>query len=108
MLTVIFLMFLQISIFSPENLITTLVGALATFGLTHWIKSQTGLQGVGALIVAIIVSFIVAAASFLISTLLINGNHFSWELLPHAATQIFALATIAYKVIMSDGDSTGN
>lgn len=100
-LTFCFAVLFLLSFFSPENLVTTGIGWAVTLGLTHFVKTATGLQGVGALILAIVVSFVVAIAAVVISGLL-GGSGFSWDSIATSGSQIFALATIAYKLLMAD------
>ena len=92
---------LSFNFFSPESLVTTLVGGIAAFGLTRWFKKQTGAMGIGAMILAIFVSVLVAVVAVMISTLL-SGNGFSADKVAASATQVFAAATIAYKTLMAD------
>lgn len=89
---------LAASFFTPENLVTTLVGFIAATGVIQWIKLQTGLAGVGALFLAIVISVLIAAAAVLVSSFF--SGTIGWDTLPQAALQIFALATIAYKLIV--------
>lgn len=93
--------------FTPESLVTTLVGGIAAFGLTSWIKNQSGAMGVGAMVLALAVSVVVAIVAVLVSTLL-SGKGFSFDTAATSATQIFAVATIAYKVLMADSQYTLN
>lgn len=105
MMTTLMMFFMfAIAFFSPENLVTTLVGVIAATGITQWIKVQTGLVGVGALFLAIAISVAVAAVAVLVGVFFSNGT-IGWDTLPHAALQIFALATIAYKLIAGIPDS---
>lgn len=90
-----------VSFFSPENLISTAVGTLVAAGATQYLKNATGLQGVGATILAFAVSFVVAIAAFFASTVL-SGGHISYELIPQGSLQIFALATMTYKLLLAD------
>lgn len=103
-LTLLFILSFAVAFFSPENLVTTLVGVIAATGLTQWIKLQTGLVGIGALFLAIAISVAVAAVAVLVGAFF-SGGTIGWDTLPHAALQIFALATIAYKLIAGIPDS---
>ncbi len=94
-----------IAFFSPESLVSTVVGGLATLGATHWLKGITGLQGAGAAILAFVVSIVIAAAAYVVSTML-SGNPISWQMVPQGAMQIFTLATLAYKLLMADSTNT--
>jgi len=93
--------FLLLSFFSPENLISTLVGLVVSVGVTQWLKNQTGAYGTGAAVLAFIVAFVVAVVAVVASTLF-SGGDISWETVPQAGLQIFALATMAYKLLMAD------
>ena len=95
----LFLMFA--GFFSPENLATTIVGGLAAYGLTAWFKRQTGAMGVGAMFLALLVSVAVAVIAVTVSTTM-SGGDISLNALATQATQIFAVATIAYKILMAD------
>lgn len=96
-----FLFSLSLSFFSPESLVTMLVGGAATFGITHWIKNQSGAMGFGAMLLALFISVIVAVAAVVVSMLL-SGDGFSWDKAATSAFQVFAIATIAYKALMAD------
>lgn len=89
-----------LSFFSPESLVTTIAGFIVSMGLTQWLKNQTGAVGVGAVLLAFVISFAVAIVSVVASTFL-SGNSISWETIPQAALQIFALATVCYRLITS-------
>lgn len=98
----VFIALIFAAMFSAEGLVTTIVGGLLATGLTQWLKKGTGLQGAGATVLAIIVSFVVGAAAFVVSSV-ISGNQLGWEMIPAGATQIFALATIAYNLMIKSG-----
>lgn len=104
MILVIFTVFL-VAFFSPESLVSTIVGGAVTLGATHFLKNITGLQGGAAAILAFVVSLVIAAAAYVVSTML-AGDSISWQMIPQAGTQIFALATIAYKLLMADAATT--
>lgn len=95
---------LAIAFFSAENLVTTLVGFVASMGLTQWIKNSSGAYGTFAAIIAFVVSFVVAIVALVISTFL-SGGDISWEMVPQAGLQIFALATMAYKLFLADNEA---
>ena len=90
-----------LSFFSAESLVTTLVGFVITAGLTQWLKKASGAYGNLALVLAVVVAFVVAVVAVVASSFL-NGSGISWETLPAAALQIFALATMAYKLFLAD------
>jgi phosphate/sulfate permease len=90
-----------IALFSPESVVTTIVGAIVSFGLTNLLKSLTGWQSAAATVLAFVASFVVAIAAVATSTFL-SGGSLSWELVGQSALQIFTLATIAYKLLMAD------
>ena len=96
----IFALFAPMTV-TPESVASTLIGGLISLGLTQWLKGATGLQGVGALLLAIAISFAVAIIALLVSTAF-SGNPLTYALLPSAALQIFAIATIAFKSFMAD------
>lgn len=100
MLSFILLLQIALNFFSPENFVTMIVGGLVSLGATHWIKNQTGAMGAGAMIIALVVSVAVAFFAVLIS-LTLTGS-FSWDQLGASAVQIFAVATIAFKLMMAD------
>lgn len=95
---------LLLSFFSPESLVTTIVGFLVSIGLTHVFKNVIGLQGAGAAVLAFVISFVVAIGAVVISGLL-GGSGFSWDTIASSGTQIFALATIAYKLFMANSNA---
>jgi|CXWL01.1.fsa_nt_gi hypothetical protein len=87
--------------FTAESIVTTILGFIVTTGLTQWFKNASGVYGLAAFAVAVVIAFVVAAASVVISSF-INGTGVSWESIPQAGLQIFALATMAYKVLLAD------
>jgi len=48
-----------------------------------------------------VVSIAVAVIAYVLSTLM-SGGDISWQMIPQGATQIFTLATLAYKLFMAD------
>lgn len=98
-----FIFILALSFFSPDSLVTMIVGGVATLGLTHWVKNQSGAMGFGAMLVALFVSVVVAVAAVVISMLL-SGEGFSWDKAATSAVQVFTFATIAYKALMADNN----
>jgi hypothetical protein len=95
------LIFISFNFFSPEQLVTTIVGAFVSLGVTQWFKNGSGLAGLGATVAAFVIAFIVAFAAVVISTIL-TGGKFSLEMLAASGLQIFALATLAYKTMLAD------
>lgn len=93
--------FLAAAFFSAENLITTIVGFLVSMGVTQWLKNRTDLYGTAAAVLAFVVSFVVAILAVVVSTFL-SGGEISWQTIPQAGLQIFALATMAYKLLLAD------
>lgn len=101
MISFIFVFLLTLNFFSAENLAIMVVGTIASLGFTQWIKNQTGAMGLGAMVLALLVSIIVAIAAVVVSMFL-SGDGFSWDRAAASALQVFALATIAYKTLMAD------
>ena len=99
--TILLLTLFAADFITAEGLVTTIVGFLVTTGLTQWLKNATGAYGTLAFFIAVAVAFVVAAASVVISSLL-NSTSVSWETLPAAGLQIFALATATYKLVLAD------
>lgn len=95
---------LALDFFSADSLVTMFVGGLVSFGLTNLIKNQTGAMGFGAMILALLVSVVIAVLAVLVSTFLTSGG-FSWDKAAMSAVQVFALATIAYKTLMADASA---
>lgn len=92
------ILFFAAEFFSPENLISTGVGFLATLGLTQWIKTQSGLQGLGAMLLAFALSFVVSLAAFILATVM-SGGELGWGMILSSGLQIFALATFTYRLM---------
>jgi hypothetical protein len=102
MFSFIFIAFLlSLNFFSAESLVTMLVGGLVSFGLTNWIKNQTGAIGFGAMLLALFISVLVAVVAVGCSMFL-SGDGFSWDKAAASAIQVFGVATIAYKALMAD------
>lgn len=99
-----FLFLISFNFFSPETLVVTLVGALASLGLTQWFKGKTGLAGVGATLAAFAIAFLIALIAVVAATLLMGGK-LSAETIAASGLQIFALATLAYKTLLADADA---
>ena len=100
-----FLLFTSAAIFSPEQIVATVAGAMFTYGFTNWFKNKTGLAGAGATVMAFIIAFAAALASVAVASFL-SGEPLSWEMIPNASFQIFTLATVAYKLMMADTEPT--
>lgn len=97
-----FIFFLiALNFFSAENLVPTIVGGIAAFGLTAWFKKQTGAMGFGAMCLALLISGIVAIAA-VVASMFLSGDGFTWDRAAGSALQVFALATIAYKTLTAD------
>lgn len=92
---------LALSFFTPESLVTTIVGFAVSTGLTQWFKDKVGAMGFAALVVAIAVSFVVAFVAVLISSFL-GGGGVSWDTIPQYGMQIFMLSQLAYKGLLAD------
>lgn len=90
--------------FSAENLVTVIVGALASMGISQWIKNGVGAYGPAMLLIAVAVSLVVGFVAIIISALL-NGAPINWDDLPLYGTQLFALATIGYKLFLADNEA---
>ena len=101
MISTILITILALSFFSAESLVTMIVGFIVSAGVTQWLKNQTGVYGTGAAVMAFAIAFVVAALAVVISTLF-SGGTISWETIPQAGLQIFALATMAYRLFMSN------
>ncbi|MEQ1644230.1 MAG: hypothetical protein ABL959_12355 [Pyrinomonadaceae bacterium] len=99
--TIFLLTLFATAFFTAENLVTTMVGFVITAGLTQWLKNASGVYGLAAFAVAVIVSFVVASIAVVASSFM-NGTGFAWETIPQSALQIFALATMAYKLVLAD------
>ena len=97
--------FLTISMFSPEQIVTTVAGAMFTYGFTNWVKTRAGWAGAGATILTFAIAFAAALASVAVAAFL-SGEPLTWEMIPNASFQIFTLATVAYKLITADFEPT--
>lgn len=95
--------FLALSFFTPESLVTTIGGFIVSTGLTQWFKDKTGVYGLAALAAAIVIAFVIASVAVIASAFL-SGTGVSWETIPAYGLQIFALATLAYKALLADKD----
>ena len=95
---VLFMIFLA-SLASPESLVVTIINGAIALGLTQFIKNASNLHGIGAMILAVIISFVAAVAAMAISIYL-SGESFSIATITASGLQIFALATIAYKLLI--------
>lgn len=99
-MSILFLfLFFAASIVSAENIVTVIVGGLSTFGVTHFIKTWTGLRGFGATILAVIVA--VAVAIVAVAVQMAYSGDFSQEAIAGYAVTIFSLATLAYNAMKS-------
>jgi hypothetical protein len=96
-LSIIFL----VAFFSAENIVTVLIGGVISMGLSQLVKNGTGAYGAAMLVLAIAVSLVVAFVALAVSAMF-NGTPIDWSALPHYGTQLFALATIGYKLLLAD------
>lgn len=96
-----FFLFQTDSFFAPENVVSVLVGTVATLGLTQWMKNAAGWHGTLATLLAFVLSFVIAIAAVLISMYL-SGATISWDTIPTIALQVFGLATAAFKLMLAD------
>ncbi len=85
-----------ISFASPEAIVETLVGFLVSYGLTNYLKNKTGLAGLGATILTVIVCFVVAVVAVTVSTFF-SGEPITLEAILNRTPMIFTLATLAYR-----------
>lgn len=92
---------LAAAFFSAENIVTVLVGAIVTCGLSQWVKNNTGAYGPAMVILAVIISIGVALVAT-IGSAFVNGATVNWNDLPQYGAQLFALATVAYKLFIAD------
>ncbi|HEV7701393.1 MAG TPA: hypothetical protein VGO43_14270 [Pyrinomonadaceae bacterium] len=90
--------------FSAENLVAVIAGAVVTYVGTNVIKNSTGIYRLGALVLTVLVSVVVAGVAVLVSSYM-GGEPFSFDALGKAMPQIFTLATIAYKVLNASPNS---
>ena len=100
-LAILSLIVLGAAFFSAENLVTVIVGGLVSMGLTQWLKDKTDAYGPLALIVAVVVSLLVALVAIIGSSIL-GGTSIEWNALPQYGAQLFALATVVYKLFLAD------
>lgn len=88
-----------------EQAIYWLVGGIGV-PLIQWIKTRFGLAGQGAVWLTVGVAIVLAAmALFLSETLALND--FNPENLLAAFGQIVAAATLAYKLLIGEGEAKG-
>lgn len=86
------------TLFTPESLVSSIVGALASYGMTQVLKKKVKLQGGGAALLAFGTSLFVAVIAY-VGSIVLNGGELTWQMIPQNATQIFTLATLAYKLM---------
>jgi type IV secretory pathway TraG/TraD family ATPase VirD4 len=101
--TILLTVVLAAAFFSAENIVTVIIGGLASMGISQWLKNSTGAYGPAMLILAVIVSVIVGFAALVVSSFW-SGQSIDWSNLPHYGTQLFALATIGYNLFLKDND----
>ncbi len=99
MITLLFSVIFLIAFLSAESLVSTIVGGVVALLGTQYFKAAVGVQGAGATVLAFVISFVVAIIAFAISTAL-SGGEIGWGLIPQGSLQIFALATLAYNLIL--------
>jgi len=85
------------SFFSAENIASVIIGLLTTLGATQFIKTWKGLYGFGAIILALLLSFVTGLVAVLLQ--MTFSGEFSPEKLGVYALSIFTTATVAYRGI---------
>jgi hypothetical protein len=93
---------LAAAFFSAENLVSIIIGGIVSIGLSQWLKNATNAYGPVMLVVSVIISIIVAVVAMAVSSYL-GGTSISWGDLGQLGPQVFALATIGYKLFIADG-----
>jgi hypothetical protein len=86
------------TIFTPESLVSSIIGAGASYGLTQFLKKKTRLQGAGAALLAFGTALLVATIAY-VGSVYLNGGELSLQMIPQNAAQIFTLATLSYKLM---------
>jgi hypothetical protein len=66
--TILLTVVLAAAFFSAENIVTVIIGGLASMGISQWLKNSTGAYGPAMLILAVIVSVIVGFAALVVSS----------------------------------------
>lgn len=94
-------LFFALPFFSAENLVTVIGGAIVSVGFVQWFKNKSGVYGPVALIAAVITSLVIALVAVVVSAYM-NGTELDWSRLPQIGTQLFALATVGYKLLVAD------
>jgi hypothetical protein len=97
--------FLAIVIFaaSAENVVVTITGFIVSALGTQIFKNTIGLQGAWSVLLAVVVSVVVAVIGIFVASFL-GGDGFSWDALVKQSGQIFVLATLAYHVIQDSSN----
>ena len=104
-LTLIFAVtILAAGVFSAESLVVTIAGFLITVLGTNGLKNVLDATGPGSVLLAVIVSVVVAVAGIFAASFL-GGDGFSLDAIVKQSGQIFVLATFAYHVFRP-GDTT--
>jgi len=75
------------------------LSGLIGVGLTQWLKAKFDVEGTTALLIAAIVSALLAIGALFLSGE-ITLTVFTWENLPNAFGIVFSAATLAYKLLM--------
>lgn len=97
---ILFTLVLASSLMSAESLVPVLIGWVGTMGLTQWLKNQTGLAGIGAMLLSFAISLIIGLIAFLGAAFL-SGEAIEWQYLPGHGLQIFALASLTYRTFIA-------
>ena len=90
--------YLLTTVFTPESLVSSIAGAVVSYGMTQVLKKKLRLHSAGAALLAFATSLLVAAVAF-VGSVYLNGGQLTWGMIPQNAAQIFTLATLAYKLM---------
>lgn len=82
------------------EIISLIVGVAVSTGFTQWVKKQTGLASLGAVILTLVIAFGVSISLTLLQHFLATGE-FTWSIVVQNATTIFTMATIVYRAVLS-------
>ena len=93
----LFSLVFAVALLAPENIISVLIGVLGTLGVTHYIKSWTGLYGFGATVLAFAVALVIGIIT-VVAQMAMSGEFTAAALLANA-TSIFTFATLAYRAL---------
>lgn len=100
---IFFAIFLAASFLSAEGIITMIIGGLVSMGISQWVKKATQAYGPAMLIISVIISVLVAVIGIVAASFL-TGSELHWQDLSQLGPQVFALATIAYKLFLADSE----